>query len=374
MQIREIRTRSFRNLESTTVRFEDGVNLVVGGNGAGKTSLLEAVAVLGNLRSFRSSRWRAVARHGERDFRVEGVVETSAGIRSRLEQVVEVGPPVTRSLMINGGAATTERYLSALPVVALTAADTDLVTGGPSLRRVLLDRLSFMLDMATLAEIRTYLRTLRQRNAALSSDATDSEMDAWDARLAVHAARVVERRMVAAMRLADEFAEVYQRLRGKSFPDITLGYRSDSWLNGCETTIKLEESYRKRYNVTRIRDRHAGHTLEGPHRHDLRLEAGGRPAKEVLSSGQIKVVAAALRLATVVQVERERGEQLPVIVDDVDAELDSAVFSQLTRTLASQRQLLLTSAHGEMVSGFFPDARVIIMESGSCRNGTASGD
>ena len=312
--------------------------------------------MLGNLRSFRSSRWRAVARHGERDFRVEGVVETSAGIRSRLEQVVEVGPPVTRSLMIDGGAATTERYLSALPVVALTAADTDLVSGGPSLRRVLLDRLSFMLDIATLAEIRTYLRTLRQRNAALSSDATESEMDAWDARL------------------ADEFAEIYQRLRGKSFPDITLGYRSDSWLNECESTIKLEESYRKRYNVTRIRDRHAGHTLEGPHRHDLRLEAGGRPAKEVLSSGQIKVVAAALRLATVVQVERERGEQLPVIVDDVDAELDSAVFSQLTRTLASQRQLLLTSAHGDMVSGFFPDARVITMESGSCRNSAASGD
>ena len=374
MQIREISTRSFRNLESTTVHFADGVNLVVGGNGAGKTSLVEAVAVLGNLRSFRSARWRAVARHGEQNFRVEGVVETSAGVRFRLQQLLDVGPPVSRSLLINGGAATTERYLGVLPVVALTAADTELVTGGPSLRRVLLDRLSFMLDAATLAEIRTYLRTLRQRNAALSSDATDSEIDAWDGRLAAHAARVVQRRMGAATRLGDEFAEIYRRLRGKSFPDMTLGYRSDSWLNGCETTIELEESYRKRYNVTRIRDRHAGHTLEGPHRHDLRLEAGGRPAKEVLSSGQIKVVAAALRLATVVQVESERGEQLPVIVDDVDAELDSAVFSQLTMTLASQRQLLLTSAHGDMVSGFFPDARVISMESGSCRNNTASGD
>ena len=357
-----------------TVRFQDGVNLVVGGNGAGKTSLLEAVAVLGNLRSFRSARWQAVARHGHNNFRIVGTAEAPSGGDVRLEQAVEVGPPVNRSLMINGAASTMERYLQVLPVVALTAADAELVTGGPSLRRGLLDRLSFMLDVKTLGEVRAYLRTLRQRNAALSSDSSDTEMDAWDERLAALAALVVERRSAAATRLAQEFTESYRMLRGDGFPEMAVNYRSDSWLNGCETTEKLEESYRKRYNVTRIRDRHAGHTLEGPHRHDLKLEADGRPAREVLSSGQVKVVAAALRLATVVQVENERGEQLPVIVDDVDAELDSAVFLRLTRTLASRRQLLLSSAHGEMVTGFFPEAHVITMEKGNCRSSAASGD
>ncbi len=305
MQIRTVSTRSFRNLEPASVRFHDGVNLVVGGNGAGKTSLLEAVAVLGNLRSFRSSRWQAVARHGQQNFTLEGVIGTPDAADCRLTQVVEVGPPVSRSLMVNGAPAVVERYLQVLPVVTLTPADAELVTGGPSIRRGLLDRLSFMIHAETLGEVRDYLRTLRQRNAALSADSTDSELDAWDARLAAGAARVVERRLAAVSRLAQEFAESYQLLRGDGFPEMSVGYRSDSWLNGCETTIELEESYRKRYNVTRIRDRHAGHTLEGPHRHDVKLEAGGRPAREVLSSGQVKVVAAALRLATVVQVERE---------------------------------------------------------------------
>jgi DNA replication and repair protein RecF len=114
--------------------------------------------------------------------------------------------------------------------------------------------------------------------------------------------------------------------------------------------------------------------MEGPHRHDLRLEANGRPAREVLSSGQIKVVAAALRLATLGHVEQQRGEPLPVIVDDVDAELDSAVFERLTRTLASRRQLFLSSAHGELLTPLFAGAHILTMTGGSCGERNAAGD
>jgi DNA replication and repair protein RecF len=136
----------------------------------------------------------------------------------------------------------------------------------------------------------------------------------------------------------------------------------------------VEESYRKRYNETRVRDRHAGHTQEGPHRHDLCVLAEDRPAREVLSSGQIKVVAAALRLASVFHVERERGEPLPVMVDDVDAELDREVFARLSGVLANQRQLLLTSAHPERVAPAFPEALVMTMESGRCRAPVGGGE
>ncbi len=363
MEIRALTTRSFRNLEPATVAFSGAVNLVVGSNGEGKTSLLEAVAVLANLRSFRTASWRSVVVHGGREFAVVGEVEGDAGSR-RLEQLVAVGPPVRRSLGVNGSGVSVEQYLTVCPVFALTSQDSDLVVGAPSLRRALLDRLAFLLEPETLTEVRRFARSLRQRNAALSGGAGDRELEAWDQRLAALSAAVVVRRSRATARLDRSFHETYRDLSGDGFPDVSLGYRSESWLNGCESAEELEESYRKRYNETRARDRHAGHTLEGPHRHDLRLEADGRAAREVLSSGQTKVVAAALRLATVVQVEGERGEQLPVIIDDVDAELDSAVFGRLTRTLANRRQLFLSSAHGELVSSVFPEARVITMTAG----------
>ena len=260
-----------------------------------------------------------------------------------------------------------EQYLTVCPVFALTSQDSELVVGAPALRRALVDRLAFLLESETLGDVRGFARTLRQRNAALSGGCSDRELDAWDQRLASLAAAVVARRLRAVSRLARSFGETYRTLCGDGFPEVAIGYRSEAWLNGCELAEELEESYRKRYNETRARDRQMGHTLEGPHRHDLRLEADGRAAKEVLSSGQSKVVAAALRLATVVQVEGERGEQLPVIIDDVDAELDSAVFARLTRTLASRRQLFLSSAHGELVSSSFPEARMITMEEGRAK-------
>jgi DNA replication and repair protein RecF len=373
LRVRALTAGSFRNLEGTSVGFAPGVNLIVGGNGEGKTSLLEAISVLANLRSFRTARWSSVPRHGHAGFALLGEIEATDG-RLRLEQVVEVGPPLRRRLLVNGAPATVERYLSLCPVATLSSADSELVLGAPALRRALLDRLAFLLSPSTLGAVRRFQRTLRQRNAGLAGHASERELDAWDDQLSAAAAGLLLRRQHAVRALTEAFEEAYQLLRGSAFPALALGYRAEPWLNEPQTQAEVEESYRKRYNEGRVRDRHAGHTQEGPHRHDLCIVAGDRPAREVLSSGQVKVVAAALRLATVIHVERERGEPLPVMVDDVDAELDREVFARLTRALANERQLLLTSAHPELVAPAFPEALVLTMERGSCRPRAAGGE
>jgi len=373
LRVRALTARSFRNLGETSASFAAGVNLIVGGNGEGKTNLLEAVSVLANLRSFRTARWSSVPRHGHAGFALLGEVEAAEG-RLRLEQVVELGPPLHRRLLVNGAPAPVERYLSLCPVASLSSADSELVLGAPALRRALLDRLAFLLAPSTLTAVRRFQRTLRQRNAGLAGNASERELDAWDEQLSAAAAGLLLRRQQAVRVLIKAFEEAYEALRGLAFPALALGYRAESWLNEPKNPAELEESYRKRYNETRVRDRHAGHTQEGPHRHALCIVAGDRPAREVLSSGQVKVVAAALRLATVIHVERERGEPLPVMVDDVDAELDREVFARLTRVLSSERQLLLTSAHPELVAPAFPEALVLVMDRGSCRPRAASGE
>ncbi len=346
MRLVRLHAENFRNLSGELFAWVSGVNLVVGPNGEGKTNLLEAVAVLGNLRSFRTTSWGGVVRHGGGSFRLRGVVEV-AGRRLELDQSLETGPPVRRTLRVDGVAVEAGDYLQWFPVTPMSSADTQLVAGPPEGRRLLLDRLAFLLRPAHMADVRATRRALRQRTAALKARAAAAEVDAWEERLSAAQARLVRARLDVAAELASRFVDLYLRLGRERFPRLELRYRGESWLEPGATVDDLGERYRRRLALLRDRDRARGWASEGAHRHDLELVAGDRPARSVLSAGQRRVAAAALRLSALEQLEARRDERLPVVLDDFDAELDARALDQLIRTLDGDRQVFLSSAHGE---------------------------
>jgi DNA replication and repair protein RecF len=355
---------AFRNLENATFEFGENTTVLLGANGAGKTSLLEALVVLGNLRSFRAANLRSAVRHGESSFRLTGNI--AVGRRThRLEQIVEVGPPLSRTLRLDGAAVSVEKYLQMVPVFAIAASDRELVTGAPDGRRAFLDRFAFLQRPAYLEELRGYRRALRQRNAALVGGAANAEIEAWERPLATAAARVVAARHRGVERLSALFGEMWKSLSSAGSPGVTIEYRIEPWNEPFQGAEQVEESYRQRYNETRTRDRQMGFTVDGPHRHDLSLKTDGRSVRHVLSSGQIKGVAAALRLASLAQVERERNEHLPVIVDDVDAELDGAALALLVQRLGTERQLFLSSTNERVAEMVGPQASRVWLQDGS---------
>ncbi len=364
MHVAVLSTVNFRNLGPDRITWRHGVNLIVGDNGEGKSNLLEALTVLANLRSFRGAPWRAMARHGETSVMLGGEVRSAGGVGRRLEQTVTLGRPLERHLLVGNRPVSAQDYLWTCPVFALSSDERELLLGAPARRRVFLDRFAFLLDARTLEEVRGYQRALAQRNAALRGSAGDIELAAWEERLAAAAAAVVRRRQTTTALLQSAFPPLYDACRGETFPTVGLAYGAEAWLDAGSSPQMLEESYRKRYNMTRARDRRAGFTAEGPHRHDLLVSADGRPAKEVLSSGQSKVVATALRLATVTIVEDSRGQQFPVVIDDVDAELDSRILARLSAWLGGGRQVFLSSARPEAVTPLFPDPHLTRVRNG----------
>ncbi len=364
MELIEFTAARFRNLDVERMHFAADANIILGSNGVGKTSLLEAIFVLGNLRSFRSSSLHRVVQHGKSNFRVEGIIKGTGGTH-RLEQIVEVGPPVQRTLRVDGSDVNVGQYLQFFPVIAISGADHELVSGGPQTRRALLDRFVFLVHPPYLEELRSYRRAVRQRNAALTAGAGDAELEAWEKPLAKAAGTVVSARAEGAKTLAGYFADIYEKLRGEDSPAIEPSYRTEGWLDPSEGRQKVEDLYQQRYNETRARDRLAGFTGDGPHRHDLSLRAAGRSIRYSVSSGQAKVVAAALRLATLAHVEKERHEQFPVIVDDVDAELDATALARLVDHLGNERQVFLSSTNDGIAALFGSRSRQIWLDKGA---------
>jgi len=253
----EITIERFRNLSIRELEFDPGVNLVLGANGAGKTSALEAVVVLGNLRSFREPNLRRAVHHGEDSFRIVAVVHAE-GREHHLQMVFESGPQPRRHLEVNGRPLQVQQYLQLFPVVAISGPDRALVHGGPEERRSLLDRLVFLLQPAHIQDLRDYRRALRQRNSALGVGASDNELAAWEAQLAGSAARVVTARRAGARILAENFESVYRSLAREHAPPVTVAYRGDAWCEAENDVEKVEESYHRRYNETRTRDRQMG--------------------------------------------------------------------------------------------------------------------
>lgn len=371
MKLRWLQASQFRNLSRHRVEWDDSTNLIVGPNGAGKTNLLEALGVLGTLRSFRGVSRKTLPRHDHDAFLLEGEVSDS-GQAVDIQQVVTVRPQLETQFLINGAAIDAARYLYVFPLTAISMLDRELVVGAPAGRRRFLDRLAFLIDPTHLEGLRTYRRLQQHRNAMLHKPCSAAEMESWEHSLSVAAAGIVLRRLEAAEALGDLVSGVLTEMTVEGFPSLTISYRYDPWLDTAKDLKGLEIQYQTRYNESRARDRDIGFTIDGPHRHDLSLRVDGHLPKDVLSSGQIKVVGTALKLAAHIVVERQRVQSIPIAIDDVDAELDTAVLDRFLTSIGESRQLFLTSAHEELICERLPKARRFSILDGSIEADHAS--
>lgn len=353
--------RNFRSFPELSWAPPQGLVVLAGPNGAGKTNLLEAVAVLGNLTSFRPGSPTGWVRHGEAGFTLKGHLqegETSLV----LEQHARLGRTLHRTLLRGGRQVRPAEYLSLFPVATLSASDTELIFSGPEHRRRLLDRLAFQLKPQVLDLLLRYRRALRQRNAALAQHQLAS-LDAFDRELARLGAQLVELRVATLQLLAQALEEELSHLGwlgGKPVLRYHAPEGPAAHAGGGEQFLLLQLRRFRGQELAR------GHTLVGPHRHDVCITISGRPAREVLSAGQAKLLATSLRLASVAVTARKRKVAPLVIFDDVDAELDREALGRLLLRLpALSPQVVVSTAHPEVVLPSCPEAAVVPMRGGT---------
>jgi DNA replication and repair protein RecF len=351
--LRSLTVRDFRNLVSQTLRIPAGPVAIVGPNGAGKTNLLESVAVLGTLVSFRHGPSSSWVRRGADGFLL-------AGELSRGETVVEVrqearlSRAVVRRLFRGARRLSPAEYLDLFPVTVLSSHDRQLVWGGPEERRRLLDRLAFALHRETLLVVQRYRRALRQRNALLQRGGTPAAFEAFEHDLARLGARLIGLRHEALAAL-ERALEGELSLLNWLLSRPNLRYNAPDGL-GPADDVTMASRLHALLVQARRKEQARGHTLVGPHRHDVAISLGGAPAREILSAGQAKLLATACKLAAMTVSEQVRGGRSTVVFDDVDAELDAEVVHRVVARVTEGRQALLSSAHPEVLLPHLPDA------------------
>ena len=319
----------FRCVARAELELDARCNLISGANASGKTSLLEAIFILGRGRSFRTARTEILIRNGTEAFTLTGRVVTSGRVRPLGLRVGQDGIEARVSGRPVSGLA---ELATVLPAQAIDPEVHRLVEGGPQERRRFIDWGVFHVEPSFVDHWRRYQRALRQRNAALRTLQPAAVVRAWDPELIEAGQLVADYRSRYMRQLVPHVAEVGTRLLGEPV-EIALnqGWSADRTLS--EATVAAWG-----------RDVERGLTHSGPHRADVTVRFGGAAARDRVSRGQQKLAAASLLLGQLRCDALQGSDVAALLVDDPAAELDASNFERLlAEVIGLPAQLFVTA-------------------------------
>ncbi|MBE0505138.1 MAG: DNA replication/repair protein RecF [Marinospirillum sp.] len=341
MTIHRLQIKNFRNIPSAEIHPVEGINLFVGENGSGKTSLLEAIHLLSLVRSFRSKKLKSLIHHEAERFTVFAQIRmldfslASLGVqRGTQDDETEI---LFRGVRPSGVAELT----SELPVQLINPDAFRLLEGSPRERRQFVDWGVFHVEHEFIYCWQRFQRALKQRNSLLRHGRIDTlQLQLWEKEIALNGEQITAYRQSYLDHLKPLFEVLLQRfLEGQLLKLV--------FQRGWDKNISLAESL----ETSRSRDIEQGFTQSGPQRADIRISVDGRPAMDVLSRGQQKLVVSALKLAQGELLAVAGKKQCVYLIDDLPAELDKhhrSIFCQVLEEQAGQ--VFITSVDEEALA------------------------
>lgn len=353
--IERVRLQQVRSWTAGDITFADGPHILWGANGAGKTTIIEALLVTATGRSHRASPLRELVQEGA-DKGLIGV-----GVRNSDERAddplahsvltVEIGRTERTKYSLNGTPRRSEALGERLKVATFVPEETGLVVGAPAIRRTALDRIAIQWRPGYRAALTRYERSLKQRNRllkdALESDgaarrAAAAEMAPWTTLLIESGAELVTARLELLDALAQPLNAAHREVAPEEEP-LSVHYLSREQHQPGESATEAAARLRQSFDETAESEGYQGHTLVGPHRDDLAFHAGRRNLATIASRGQQRSLLLALLFAEIELLTDSAGHPPLLLLDDAFSELDPQRRDHLVERLAALPQAIITT-------------------------------
>ncbi len=355
MALQSLLVQNLRIIEHLEISLAADANLFIGENGAGKTSVLEAIDVLSRSRSFRERRTSPLIRYQATDLVVSGKVATPG-------EVIHLGIQKTaRQTVLHCNqekVASISNHASYLPVLSMHPDSHQLIQGGGKHRRNFIDWSAFHVKHGFLQVWRDYNKCLKQRNQALRNQRSEQEVSVWSKQLS----KLGEQTNIARSEIFQEIRPIFDKYSSKLLPECAIDI---AYFKGWRDDTSLEEALVE----VRAQELQAKTTRCGAHRADLKLTLNQQDAAATASRGQQKLIAASLLLAQIEHIQDISKQKCVVLLDDIRAELDQqhadALISAL-QTLGCQVCITAIEA-GQIDLRGWEDTKTFHVKQGLCK-------
>jgi len=337
--IQKITVQNIRSHTKRLVELSPTTTVIIGDNGSGKTSLLEAIYLALQGTSFKGSDGD-VLRHDADWWRVD------LEFIDNNKRTITFDPSLTsgkKKIIIDNKTSYRLTPKNKHPLVLFEPNDLQLLHGSPARRRKFIDHFISQLDPLYNSYLYKYERALRQRNNLLKNNfITPDEIFVWDVALSEYGAYIIDRRIAFIEKINSRLNETYNSIAKSN--DIISTHYSNTYIGDIKQKLLND------LHIRAERDKIVGFTSVGPHRHDLIFNFNNFPALDVASRGEVRSIVLALKFLEVDIIKRITGIKPVILLDDVFSELDKNRQEQL---LSGENQTIITSTHLDMNNDYF---------------------
>jgi DNA replication and repair protein RecF len=344
---KQLTLSNFRNHSTTRIEdFASGINVISGQNGAGKTSILEALSVCALTKSFTDAADNTLVQTGAEKFSLDGqfISDLGVGLHSQVEY--HIGPPVKKSIHVNNDRLRrASDLIGRIPVVALTPDDKVITGGSPEERRKFLSLVLSQSSRLYLEDEIEFRKALRHRNSLLGSLKDEhaslakahAQLAPWTEVIIERSARIMSRRAAFIAEFSPFLLESYRLVSGGN-ESPSLRYAPMGFQSGIKSAHEMRSFLEEEYSRREQEELRRGMTLVGAHRDELVIMISSeREAKRFASQGQHKSLLVAMKLAEFNYLREATGETPILLLDDVFSELDASRSKRLLQLIASGR-------------------------------------